>query len=140
MKVARGIPLTIGVERHESSKSANAISSKMVRGVAGLSNMVRGDPGGQLVFNSRPKKKSDRNKISDYFQRPNGTRDARVEGLAPHWQWTSEPKIETKAFNAKNRRKKEANEGESQEVKNQRKFKESKELRNKGMTRVQISH
>lgn len=44
MKVARGIPFTIGVEIHESSKSAKAISSKMVRGVAGLSNMMRGDP------------------------------------------------------------------------------------------------
>jgi hypothetical protein len=42
LKVAKGIPLIIGVERHESSNSAKAISSKMVRGVAGLSNMVRG--------------------------------------------------------------------------------------------------
>lgn len=32
----------MGVERHESSSSANAIRSKMVRGVAGLSNILRG--------------------------------------------------------------------------------------------------
>lgn len=31
----------IGVERHESSNRAKATSSKRVRGVAGLSNMVR---------------------------------------------------------------------------------------------------
>lgn len=51
------------------------------------------------MFTSRPKQKSDRNKICDYFQWPNGTRDVRVEGLAPHWQETSEH--ETKAFKAK---------------------------------------
>jgi hypothetical protein len=31
------------VERHDSKRRANAISSKMVRGVAGLSNMMRGE-------------------------------------------------------------------------------------------------
>jgi hypothetical protein len=32
----------MGVERHDNKRRANAINSKMVRGVAGLSNMMRG--------------------------------------------------------------------------------------------------
>jgi hypothetical protein len=40
--VARGIPLTMGVDKQEMSNSAKATSSKMVRGVAGLSNIARG--------------------------------------------------------------------------------------------------
>lgn len=31
----------MGVDRHDKSRRANAISSKMVRGVAGLSSMMR---------------------------------------------------------------------------------------------------
>jgi hypothetical protein len=64
LKVARGIPLTIGVERQERSKSTKAISSKMLRGVAGLSNMVRGDPVTCLIPGQRG---NYRNKISDYL-------------------------------------------------------------------------
>ena len=101
MKVARGIPLTIGVERHESSNSAKAIRSKMVRGVAGLSNMVRGDPGSQRGCFPFPDRRRRNQMETQYvFQWPNGTRDARVEGLTPHWQHLNR-KIETRFFKAK---------------------------------------